>query len=190
MAAERTWCCTRRGQDAQPEHRSRPTAASRGLPAPVTCHQTRSLSALPGSCGVLSAPSLLIHLNLAPNLDSKTTSFRLSSVFPDLLCDVDYTLPWTWEPPNPVLRHPSSAHPSLCCLDGLSCWTGSSVRAGATSDSQCPQHTAQANNAAGGRRGRRWSYHPTKPLTQVFGHRISLKGPHRGGGIERYALTI
>lgn len=97
---------------------------------------------------------------------------------------------WTGEPPNPVLCPPLlSTSLSLLprrplLLDWKLCESKDHV-----TDILYPQGRAQAN-AVDVRCGQRWSYHLTKPLTQMFSPQDVAKGPHWDGDIKRYAQTI
>lgn len=159
-------------------------------PPPVTClSQTRGVFLrFHTFVHVISAPSLLIHLSLAPNLHSKITSSTLSS----LTCSVMLNMHCC----GPVrLQTLSSAHPSLAHLHSAtqmaSAMTRSSVRTRTMSQTSCipSVDTGQSMLWTEGE-GKGGGITLQSHWHKCFGHRISLRGPHWKGDIKRYAQTI
>lgn len=95
-------CICHSQNERSPEHRSWPPS---GLPCArdVPFSNMQCLSAFPFFCmySLCSSP-------YPPQPCSKPgfKNHLLQAVFPDSLCNVEYTLPWTCEPPNPVLCPP------------------------------------------------------------------------------------
>lgn len=146
---------------------------------PPSCPSASPLAALPGvTCllsqtysvflcfhafaHVLSPPSLLIDLNLAPDPNSKITSSMLSSLTCSAMLNTPCCGPLNLQTLSP--GHPSLAHPPLCLPDGLLLnWKLFEGRDHVTDSTLYPQCSTQANQMlVEGRRGQRWKASPFK----------------------------